>query len=74
MRKRSDISHCISLVALKGSIAIGNEPEKHEQYNTLVMSANKNETGIAVTALEDETEFILVRACSRSLDLTDLKQ
>lgn len=47
--------------ALKGSISIGTQPEKHEQYYTLVLSSNSNETGISVTALEDNTEFILVR-------------
>lgn len=48
-------------IALKGSISIGTQPEKHEQYYTLVLSSNSNETGISVTALEDDTEFVLVR-------------
>ncbi|EIM89891.1 pirin domain-containing protein [Stereum hirsutum FP-91666 SS1] len=48
------------IYTLKGSISIGTQPEKYEQYYTLVLSSNSNETGISVTALEDDTEFVLV--------------
>lgn len=59
-----DQSHPFLSAALKGSVSIGTQPEKHEQYYTLVLSSNSNETGIEVTALEDDTEFILVHNSS----------
>jgi len=45
---------------LKGAVAIGDDPERHEAFHTLVFSADQNETGIKITALEDNTEGILV--------------
>lgn len=45
-------------VVLKGSVAAGSET-LHEEFNTLVLSAENNQTGIALTAPKG-TELILV--------------
>ncbi|KAI0316685.1 RmlC-like cupin domain-containing protein, partial [Amylostereum chailletii] len=45
---------------LKGKIAIGTSPNQHEQFNTLVLSAVEGESGVQVTAEEDNTECVLV--------------
>ena len=46
---------------LKGSVIVGSETKTHEAYHTLVLSASGNETGVSVTATEDDTNFVLVR-------------
>lgn len=33
---------------------------QHEAYHTLVLSAEGNETGVSLTAADDNTEFVLV--------------
>ncbi|KLO07969.1 hypothetical protein SCHPADRAFT_835900 [Schizopora paradoxa] len=46
---------------LKGSVKVGQEQSlPHEAFNTLVLSSSGNETGVSLTATEDNTEFILV--------------
>ena len=48
--------------ALSGSLKVGSpDSEPQKPYHTLVLSANANETGVALTATEDNTEAILVR-------------
>lgn len=48
---------------LKGSIKAGpSDALPQEVFHTLVFSAEKNETGISLTAAEDNTEIILVRS------------
>ncbi|EIN07384.1 hypothetical protein PUNSTDRAFT_70784 [Punctularia strigosozonata HHB-11173 SS5] len=45
---------------LKGSVTVGTESDANEPFNTLVLSSERNETGVALTAKEDNTELILV--------------
>jgi len=47
---------------LKGNILVNPEADsmKEEPFHTLVLSAGKNETGVAIQATEDETEFVLI--------------
>jgi len=45
---------------LKGSVIVGSETKVHEAYHTLVLSASGNETGVSVTATEDDTNFVLI--------------
>lgn len=51
------------LVVLKGSVIVnpGSNSQKEEPFHTLVLSTAQNETGVAIQAVEDETEFVLVR-------------
>jgi len=50
------------LYILKGAVKVGSDEDAlpHEKFHTLVLSANKNETGVQLTATEEETELILV--------------
>ena len=43
----------------KGSLLVGNDTVPREAFNTLVLSSEKDETGVSLTG-EDDTEFILV--------------
>jgi len=45
---------------LKGSVSLGSDTLPNEAFHTLVLSANDNETGVSLTAAEDDTELILV--------------
>lgn len=51
----------ILVPVINGSISVGSDTLAQEKFNTLVLSANGNETGVSVTATEDDTHFILVR-------------
>ena len=51
-------SHFIS--ALQGSISVGKDIAQHDQFYTLVLSANEGETGVQITATKDNTDFVLV--------------
>jgi len=45
----------------KGELRVGTDDSlPNEAFNTLVLSAEKNETGVSLSATEDSTEFILV--------------
>lgn len=51
--------------ALKGSVYVNKAggdaiPVKHEQYYTLVLSANFAETGVEIEAGDDGTEVVLI--------------
>ncbi|KIJ44108.1 hypothetical protein M422DRAFT_30627 [Sphaerobolus stellatus SS14] len=51
------------LYIIKGNIIVNpsnSESKKEEPFNTLVLSAGANETGVAIQALEDNTEFVLI--------------
>jgi len=48
------------LYVLKGSVIIGADSTPHESFHTIVLSADKNETGVSLTAAEDQTEFVLI--------------
>jgi redox-sensitive bicupin YhaK (pirin superfamily) len=50
---------------LKGSVYVNKaaddaSPVKHEQYHTLVLSADSTETGVAIEAGADGTEVVLI--------------
>lgn len=53
---------------LKGSVLIGSDSALQQSFNTIVLSANQNESGVEVRAGEDETEFVL--AAGEPLDQT----
>jgi len=44
----------------KGSITIGDSTMPIDAFNTIVLSADDTQTGVKVTATEDDTEFVLV--------------
>lgn len=44
----------------KGAVTVGSESIPNEAFHTIVLSNEKNETGVSLTAAEDNTEFILV--------------
>ena len=45
----------------KGGVSVDEDPTRLESYNTLVFSSEEGQSGVSITALDDETEFILVR-------------
>jgi quercetin 2,3-dioxygenase len=45
---------------LKGSIKLGKDPKVHQVFHTLVLSAEDNEDGVNIEALEDGTDLCLV--------------
>lgn len=51
------------IIVLTGSLGVNHadELEAHEPFNTLVLSTAANETGVHLTALKDDTRFVLVR-------------
>ncbi|KAK7467090.1 RNA pol II transcription cofactor [Stygiomarasmius scandens] len=44
----------------KGSITIGDSTMPIDAFNTIVLSADDTQTGVKVTATEDDTEFVLI--------------
>lgn len=48
------------LAALKGSVIVGDETMPHQSFHTLVLSGEASETGVKLTAAEDNTDFVLV--------------
>ncbi|KAL6308995.1 RmlC-like cupin domain-containing protein [Sparassis latifolia] len=48
------------IYTFKGSLSVGPDPEAHEAFHTLVLSAESEETGVQVTAAEDNTEAVLI--------------
>ncbi|TFY83896.1 hypothetical protein EWM64_g115 [Hericium alpestre] len=47
------------IYTLNGAIRIGTDPTPQPQYHTLILSAKESEEGVAITATEDTTDFIL---------------
>ncbi|KAH9966875.1 pirin domain-containing protein [Russula dissimulans] len=45
---------------LNGKITIGDSKVTHDAFHTLVLSADDQETGVSVTALEGNTDFVLI--------------
>ncbi|KAI5122940.1 hypothetical protein M0805_006822 [Coniferiporia weirii] len=46
---------------LKGSVKVGSDDSvSYGPFYTVVLSANKNETGVQLTAIEDNTELVLI--------------
>lgn len=45
---------------LKGSVRIGSETQAQKPFHTIVLSSNRDETGVSLTATEDNTEFVLI--------------
>ncbi|KAI0797680.1 RmlC-like cupin domain-containing protein [Abortiporus biennis] len=48
------------LYIFKGTVSIGDETIPNETFHTLVLSADKGETGVKLTAGEDDSQFVLV--------------
>ncbi|KAJ7874206.1 RmlC-like cupin domain-containing protein [Mycena olivaceomarginata] len=47
---------------LKGTLIVGHESIPQEQFHTLVLSANQNETGVLLKSGSEDTEFMLAAA------------
>lgn len=45
---------------LQGSIKVGGEDKVHQAFHTVVLSADANENGVNLEAMEDGTELCLV--------------
>jgi redox-sensitive bicupin YhaK (pirin superfamily) len=48
------------LYILKGSVTVGEEKVTNKAFYTIVLSGEKNESGVKLTADEDGTEFVLI--------------
>ncbi|KAI0646949.1 RmlC-like cupin domain-containing protein [Trametes meyenii] len=48
------------LYTLKGSLRVGDDSTPHGAFHTLVLSSASGESGVELTATEDNTEFIVV--------------
>ncbi|KAI9446232.1 pirin domain-containing protein [Lactarius indigo] len=48
------------IYTLNGKITCWRLEDTHDPFHTLVLSANGNETGISVSALENDTDFVLI--------------
>jgi len=46
---------------LNGKITVGDSSATHDAFYTLVLSADGQEAGVSITALEGDTDFVLVR-------------
>jgi hypothetical protein len=46
---------------MNGKITVGDSSTTHDAFYTLVLSADGQETGVSVNALEGDTDFVLVR-------------
>ena len=51
----------VSPAAINGKITVGDASTTHDAFHTLVLSADGQETGVSVSALEGNTDIILVR-------------
>lgn len=49
-------------------MSVGSDPSVHEAFHTVVLSADKRETGVEITAVEDGAEVILVSFSLLSFD------
>lgn len=49
---------------LKGSVIVGQDTIPSESFHTIVLNDDKNATGVSLAAVEDNTEFVLVRTQS----------
>ncbi|KAI0306382.1 pirin domain-containing protein [Multifurca ochricompacta] len=45
---------------LNGKITVGDSSETHDPFHTLVLSSGSKATGVSVTALEGNTDFVLI--------------
>lgn len=50
----------VSPAAMNGKIKIGDASATHDPFHTLVLSAGDQEKGVSVTAVDGNTDFILV--------------
>ena len=51
---------------LKGRVKAGSDEKEHKEFHTLVFSAESEQNGVSLEALEDGTELVLVRPRSSS--------
>ncbi|KAF9785043.1 RmlC-like cupin domain-containing protein [Thelephora terrestris] len=64
--KKSNIFHDLPAgwtsfaYVLKGRVKVGNEEKEHEEFHTLVFSAEPDQTGVRLEGLEDGTELVLI--------------
>jgi hypothetical protein len=49
------------LEVLNGKVTIGDSDTTHDAFHTLVLSSDGQATGVSVTALEGNTDIVLVR-------------
>lgn len=48
-------------LVLKGSISIGSDPKPiYEAFHTLVLSSEKDQSGVGVSTVEKETEIVII--------------
>lgn len=65
--KKSQVFHDLPagwtsfIYILKGRVKAGNDEKEHKEFHTLVLSAESNQNGVNLEALEDGTELALVR-------------
>lgn len=52
--------HLLICPVLNGSIKVGGEDKVHKQYHTVVLSADANQNGVRIEAMEDNTDVCLV--------------
>jgi quercetin 2,3-dioxygenase len=45
---------------MNGKITVGDSSATHDPFHTLVLSASSQETGVSITAVEGDTDFVLV--------------
>jgi hypothetical protein len=45
---------------MNGTITVGDSSATHDPFHTLVLSAGSQETGVSVTAVEGNTDCVLV--------------
>jgi quercetin 2,3-dioxygenase len=48
------------LAALNGKITVGDSNATHDPFHTLVLSAASQAIGVSVTAVEGNTDFVLL--------------
>ncbi|KAI0928805.1 hypothetical protein AcW2_004691 [Taiwanofungus camphoratus] len=53
------------LYTLNGSVKVGPDESSHQAYHTLVLSGERDETGVQITSAEDNTELVIVRTSLR---------
>ena len=50
----------VYIAVLSGKINVGDASVTHDPFHTLVLSAGGEETGVSITAVEGNTDFVLV--------------
>ena len=53
---------CDVPAALKGAVSVGEDTADHEAFHTLVLSSDGEQSELTLTATEDDTSVVIVRA------------